>query len=393
MTETLPPAIVMGLSPTGLHVVRALGRSGVKVIGIVDEMQAGAASRFCKQVICARGTEKVDRICEAFPKGGVKPVLIPTSDQDVDLIIQHAERLKEHVRFQASYADGLAQQIMDKDSFYRLCETHGVAYPRLWSGQKDQVSALAEQVAFPCMIKPALIQRLKDQMRGKKGWIARDEREYQAQIAKLPPEAGTLLGQEIVPGPESDITLWCGYLSDGAVLNGFTARKLRQFPPGFGSASLAQSHPEPESTQIAVRLLQKLGYRGVASAEFKRDPKTGALKIIEINVRPSLWFSLTTAAGRQVVLSAYRDLAGLSQIEEHAQIQGVRWCYGVKDLYSRIFYARNPGFILPSPDVRTAGPAKARTYAVFAWGDPLPAVAELWNFARKALRRLIGRRS
>jgi predicted ATP-grasp superfamily ATP-dependent carboligase len=196
-----------------------------------------------------------------------------------------------------------------------------------------------------------------------------------------------LLVQEIVEGPESEITLWCGHVTGQGVQNGFTARKLRQFPPGFGSASLVQSNAEPDSARIAEALLTNLGYHGTAAAEFKRGPD-GQLKIIEINVRPSLWFSVTDPAGRPVVVSAYRDLAGLSPLTERGQAQGVRWRYALKDLYSRLFYLSKPGFILPRPDIRTAGPARRRTFAVFAWDDPMPALAELRNFATKAMDRL-----
>ena len=173
--SALPPAVVMGLSPTGLHVIRALGRAGIPVIGVTDGTQAGTRSRYCKTVISVSDpAEKLEKLCRAFPADGPKPILIPTSDQDIDLLCDNAERLARHFRFQPSYRDGLARQIMDKESFYRLCKTHGVAYPQLWSGTKDQIAGLALDIRYPCMIKPALIQLVKDQMKGQKGWIAQN---------------------------------------------------------------------------------------------------------------------------------------------------------------------------------------------------------------------------
>lgn len=390
---TFPPAVVMGLSPTGLHVVRALGRVGVPVTGVADGIQAGAASRYCKSVISVSDpAEKLEIMCRTFPEGGEKPILIPTSDQDIDLVMDNAERLGRHFRFQQSYVDGLARGIMDKESFYRLCEAHRVSYPRLWSGDRAHIATLGNVISFPCMIKPALIQLLKGQMSGQKGWIARSAKEYADCVAQIPNGAGTLLVQEIVPGPESNITLWCGYLNQDGTKQAFTARKLRQFPPGFGSASLVQSHQEPETAQIALLLLRKLGYQGIAAAEFKKDPNSGELKIIEVNTRPSLWFSVTEEAERPVVLAAYRDMAGLPPETEVPQKHGVRWRYGPKDLYSSLFYRLNPGFILPRPMVGAVGRASARTHAVFAWDDPKPALAELVNFLRKAISRLKGGR-
>ncbi|WP_319825144.1 hypothetical protein [Thalassovita sp.] len=318
-------------------------------------------------------------------------MLIPTSDQDIDLVIDNADRLSQHFRFQVSYADGLARQIMDKELFYNLCAAQNVAFPRLWSARKEQLPELASQITFPCMIKPSLIQLVKGQMKGRKGWIAQDSNDYLAQQALIPPGAGTLLVQEVVPGPESNITLWCGYLSEQEDQPQFTARKLRQYPPGFGSASLVQSQSEPETAQISRRMLTAMGYRGIAAAEFKIDPNTGQLKIIEVNTRPSLWFSVTDKAGSPIILQAYRHLAGLPPLPIAPQRDGVRWRYTSKDLYSSLFY-RLSRFVLPAPNTSIVGPAHSRTFAVFALDDPLPAVAELLYFVRKALRRLIGGR-
>lgn len=243
---------------------------------------------------------------------------------------------------------------------------------------------------YPCIIKPSRIQDVKAIIGGRKGWIARDLAEFDRVILAIPPEAGMLLVQEIVPGPESAITLFCGYVdSRGQMHQPFTARKLRQYPPGFGSASMVQSAAEPESRAIAERLLAAVGYRGIAAAEFKRDPASGALKIIEINARPSLWFSLSTAAGKQVIMAAYSALAGLGTMPaEIPQSDGIRWRYTLKDIRSALFYCANPSFVLPPPDTAVLGPAGKRVSPVFAWDDPGPALVELVNFGRKSVSRM-----
>src|SRR5690606_18413526 len=110
------------------------------------------------------------------------------------------------------------------------------------------------------------------------------------------------------------------------------------------------------------RFLGALGYRGIAAVEFKRDLH-GALKMIEINVRPSLWFSLTSAAGKRPVLAAYHDLAGSSHpLAEGQQENGVRWRYFLKDAWSSLFYLLNRGFLLPPPDVLAVGTARTQHF-------------------------------
>lgn len=391
--ELLPPAIVLGLSPTGLHVVRSLARAGVEVFGVAEGKQAGATSKYLSGVIDHQTDEQLLSALlslgtRLLAEGKPYPILMPSSDQHVDFIVGNHAALTKYFRFQASYSDGLAQAIMAKDSFYKLCDQHGVEYPKLIEAKREDLLNLVTTVAFPWMIKPAEIHTIKAAMQGEKGWIVKDTQELEAALGRIPDNAGTLLVQEIVPGPESNITLCCGYVdTHDTVRQMFSARKLRQFPPGFGSASLVQSNTEPDSVAITKNLLTAINYHGIAASEFKRHPETGKLHIIEINVRPSLWFSISEAAGRPVVLDAYRDLAGLTPLADARQKQGIRWRYGLKDLASKLFYWCNPDFILPPPNVEAVGTSSDKTRPVFAYNDLKPAFAELWFLLQKAALR------
>ena len=394
MSGARPQVAVMGLSPTGLHVVRSLARQGARVTGVAQGFQPGRWSRHLSACIVAPDPEaRIAALCARFAEAAdpaQRPVLIPTSDQDVELVIAHAEALARRFAFQASYSDGLAARIMAKDSFYTLCNQHGLKVPAMHAVRVDGLEALAETLAWPCLVKPALIHEVKHLMRGRKAWIARNLSEFRALARELPAGIGTLIVQEVVPGPESAITLYCAHVdAEGRARQAFTARKLRQYPPGFGSASLAQSCPEPETAALSEALLGAIGYRGIAALEFKRHPGNGALYVIEMNVRPSLWFALGAAAGRDVVASAWRELAGLAPLaEDRPQADGLRWRYALKDMASAAFYRGARDFVLPSPDIEAVGPATAHCGPVFAAGDPAPALAELAGYAAKGMARL-----
>lgn len=130
VNRRLPPAVVLGLSPTGLHVVRTLAQSGVAVTGVSAELQAGCFSRhLVDRIIEPDEGRRLERLCARFSAPGspgpLRPALIPTSDQDIDFIIAHADRLERHFVFQESYRDGMAERIMTKESFYELCESEG----------------------------------------------------------------------------------------------------------------------------------------------------------------------------------------------------------------------------------------------------------------------------
>lgn len=385
------PAVVLGLSPTGLYAVRELGRAGVPVLGVTREWQPGCTSRYLAGCIVEPDeARRLQRLMAHFPAGTPKAVLMSTSDQDIEFIARHADTLAQRFVFQASYATQAVQTLLTKERFYALCEAEGVAYPRLWRCLPHELAGLRDRIAYPCMVKPSRIHDVKNLMAGQKGWIAEDAAAFDRLGASIPAGAGVLLLQEIVPGPDSAITLHATYVDRaGAFRQPISARKLRQYPPGFGSASRVVSEPQDEARDLARRLLNALDYRGIAAAEFKRDPRDGRLKAIEINARPSLWFALATGAGQRLTLAAYHDLAGTGQsLPETAQTDGVVWRYALKDMYSALFYRLRPGFVLPAPDITVAGGVRARVYPVFASDDPRPMVAEWGHFVRKALARL-----
>lgn len=396
MSKKNPDVIVLGLSPTGLYAVREAARAGYSVLGVGASGAPGLWSQFLGVRIAADTADaRVAAILDRTdPNSTQKPVLVVTSDQDLEAVTAKSDVLSEHVHLQGSYKDGLAGQIMDKDIFYQLCKANGIIYPSLWSASVEDAYQYREQIAFPSMIKPARIQDVKHLLAGKKGWIIRNQSDFDNVLPKIPSEAGTLLMQEIIPGPESNITLWCGYIDEaGQVRQRFTARKLRQYPAGFGSASLVQSETCPETAEIAEALLSGLGYRGIAAAEFKRHPETGELKIIEVNPRPSLWFSITTAAGVPLIETAIAEANDAPLPPAAKQKDGVLWRYTTKDFASKLFYLWNQDFVLPPPDLAHKTRITGRADVTGAWDDPAPILCEVATFARKFAKRIASKRS
>jgi len=66
-----------------------------------------------------------------------------------------------------------------------------------------------------------------------------------------------------------------------------------------------------QAVESLERLLPPIGYRGIFSAEFKRDARDGVFKIIEVNTRPWWYIEFAALCGVDVSLLAYRDALGL----------------------------------------------------------------------------------
>ena len=57
----------------------------------------------------------------------------------------------------------------------------------------------------------------------------------------------------------------------------------------------------------------RLDFHGIAQVEWKRDPRDGALKLIEVNPRLWQWRGLTGECGAGVIEIAYWDLIGVAR--------------------------------------------------------------------------------
>ena len=67
------------------------------------------------------------------------------------------------------------------------------------------------------------------------------------------------------------------------------AKKLRQWPPDVGVGALAMQVDEEEVINIGLTILQKVGYVGPGSFQFKQDEISKKFYIIEMNTgRPLL---------------------------------------------------------------------------------------------------------
>ncbi len=70
-------------------------------------------------------------------------------------------------------------------------------------------------------------------------------------------------------------------------------RRIRENPPTGGASSCAASFYDGKLKEYGTRLLDLLGWHGVAMVEFRYDARSGTYKLMEIN--PKFWGSLDLA--------------------------------------------------------------------------------------------------
>jgi D-aspartate ligase len=158
------------------------------------------------------------------------------------------------------------------------------------------------------VVKPDVPHRFRARF-GCKLFAAGDREALGAAVARLG-ESG-LRGEvfDCVPGGDAEIHAYCTYLdARGEPRGGVTVRKIRQAPPRFGVARVAEIvDDEPGLRESVVALLRRMGHHGMAAAEFKRDPRDGRFRFLEVNGRAVIYNALLRRGGLDLAALAWAD--------------------------------------------------------------------------------------
>src|SRR5947209_6099642 len=289
-------AIVLGANYRALSVVRSLGRHGIETCVVrTDEHAVAAWSRYASRqatLSASSPAEAADQLCEmAQARGWTGWMVIPTDDEDVELLASHHDQLRDRFRLSVLPRPAIAWAL-DKRVSYTFASEHGVEHPRTWS-VPDPTALENPEITYPAIIKPRFRTRWLA-ARTPKAWRAENrdqlERAYRAAAEVMPPER--LLVQELIPGGGESQLAYAAVCRDGAVSASLAARRLRQWPPDFGKASTyVETIDEAELAATAEPLLAVSGYTGLIELEFKRDPRDCCLKLLDVNPRGRGWLS------------------------------------------------------------------------------------------------------
>lgn len=255
-----PGAVVTGASYRALAVVRSLGRRGIRVRVVrSDEHALAGSSRYAQRPFGgprAWGPRQVGQLLELAERESMRGwVLIPTHDEEAAVIARHRDELASRYRVTTPAWETL-RAAYDKRFTYALAARLGLHQP--WTVFPDGEAALEQADGrFPVVIKPAY----KADANGltiAKAWRADDpdqlRRLYRNASALVDPEI--LMLQELVPGNGRSQLSYAALCSQGDVVAGLAACRLRQYPMDFGRASsFVETIDDPSVERDAGRLL------------------------------------------------------------------------------------------------------------------------------------------
>ena len=391
-TMSSQSAAVLCLTATGLSIARSLGPRGVGVFGVDgDSLQIGHHSRFVGSgSACDCGDEPgevlgaLEEYADSRPD---RPVLLVAGDEEIRFVSEHAARLRERYNMFESYGPEFSGVMLNKIEFYRRCAELEAPLPMtFFPASVSELAEIGRTLRYPAIIKPAFGHEWRQRLQGQKVLTIGSADELAGAFERYELDPADMVIQEVIPGTEKNIAVFGGYFNrDSEPLSVFTAQKTRQYPPMFGSASLAESRWYPDVAELSMQLVSRMGYHGICGTEFKWDPRDAAWKLIEINFRPTLWFAITRAAGVDIVWDAFVDMTGGSVTPKiGTQRDGVLWQYAVRDLVSFWFYLRR--LQLSLGDLWQFVRPWSKEYAVLSFRD-LPAVVHYPRYVLHEYRR------
>lgn len=291
----IPATVTNASNIMALSVVRSLGRRQVPVNAFfgrndhhspynrivrqsryIDKSYDFEESRYAENMISL--------LIDVGRKNGDKSVLFPVSDQDMIIISEHRQSLSDYYHLLMPDHDVL-DTLLSKEKFYSFALSHGLPIPQTYFPHEGlDVVQISRTIEYPCIMKPSWRDgRWLDMFHNTKVIICSTPEELISNYHQLLTLGYNMLIQEILHGEENNISCSFTYLNElSEMLGVVVCKKIRQFPRDFGNTSLAETLSDENVVELTRGVCKKLKLSGYVSIEFKMDPKTNSLKIIEI---------------------------------------------------------------------------------------------------------------
>ncbi|HEU0249834.1 MAG TPA: ATP-grasp domain-containing protein, partial [Solirubrobacteraceae bacterium] len=372
-----------------LAVVRSLGRRGIPVWVLYagDDVLA-ARSRFTSKRLPLEGERDDERarfLLSLAEEHGLEGwTLFPTGDETVAMVARAHDQLQERFLL-TSPPWPVLRWADDKRLTYSLAESLSIPTPRTWAAA-SAAEAGSLPLEFPVIVKPAVKEEL-NALTAAKAWRAGDRDELTARFAEAASllDASLVMIQELIPGGGETQFSYAALCDGGRPLATVVARRTRQYPADFGRASTFVETIEcPEIVDPSERLLAEIRFNGLVELEFKRDPRDGQFKLLDINPRVWGWHSLCQRAGVDFPYLAFR-LARSEPVPASRSQIGVSWLRLSTDLPTSLREIAR-GRLSAVGYLRSL--FSKHDSAVFARDDPWPALLEFPMLAGTFLRRL-----
>lgn len=366
-------AIVIGGFVNGLGLVRALFALGRRVIVITTQPFDMAQHSVCvsEHHHVPDSDLQPERLAD-FLQQHVQEwrgaAVFPTNDETVACLSLFHEELAPWFRLIIPPPESVPY-ILEKTRMAEAARSVGMVLPDSYGPAVESVVS-GPGLNYPVVVKPVRAGELARKT-GQKLIVAHDAAELGRCTRMLANKGIPAEVFDLVPGPDNLIYACCVYIDKhGNPLADCTVRKLRQSPPFFGIARVAElNFPIPELREQTIELFRRIGFRGIGVAEFKLDRRDGTYRFFEINGRSVTYNGLLRQAKMDIAQLALADFVEGNAKPVQTEFWPGVWIHLHADILRSLQNWRTEqlGF---GDYIRPYG--RTKTFAVWSSKDPKP---------------------
>ena len=157
--NSVPTVVLVSSQHGGVGIVRTLGRAGIPVYGVHQDLREPAArSRFLRRVFAwdfssASAADSLSFLRDVARQLARQPLLIPTSDITARFVAENAEILARDYLFSAPRSE-VVRCFISKRQTFDLCHNLGIPTAETASPQsREEVINFARATGFPVVVK------------------------------------------------------------------------------------------------------------------------------------------------------------------------------------------------------------------------------------------------
>jgi predicted ATP-grasp superfamily ATP-dependent carboligase len=309
-------------------------------------------------------------------------LLLPSADNALLIISNYYEELIKYfiILGDSTEKKGI-EQFIRKDYFFEMVKKVDLPTPLTIPCINDSdIDYAVKNIPYPCVVKP-IIKDINfsffDRYNAKAIEFDSPEPLYST-LSELLKGGYEVLVQEKIPGNYGVNTLDFFSNREGDIIAAFASFQARQDRPQYGTCTIMESKWIPELFEYGKKIIKSLKYWGMGTLEYKKDPRDGKFKFIELNVRPVLSIYKVTGGGVNIPFIGYQDIyEKVNQknvITPSYETNGLRWISLLEDFL--VVMRSNYGLVTRIKMFMSSLHGK-RVYNIFSLNDPLPAVIHL----------------
>ncbi|WP_435181724.1 carboxylate--amine ligase [Halorussus sp. AFM4] len=399
--------------PSSFVALRSLHRRGVHTVAVSErESPEVFCSRYCDETVRVPSPARSavayrDALLDLAARDDVRTIL-PFREEDVHVLSRYRDEFAEHVATPFPDFETL-RRVQDRKALFDLAADVGVGVP------ETELLTEWSDWSRPSIVKgryTVLADAFREPMGSAEGHPVRANGDAPAGGLRQPPATSYLppgerpdvealcdaaghvpLVQEYMP--DTDEYSFCAMYDSGEPLATFQHRQIRGFHYSGGTSCFRKSVDEPDLEAAGLALLDELDWHGPADVEFKRDPDTGAFKLMEIN--PRFWSSVPFAvqAGADFPLYYWLVANGRPDLVEPGYEVGVGGHLLMGEVSYLLSVLREDVPLVERPSVPEALASVLTSlvrYPRFDYldaSDPCPAARYAYNTVKEAFRRRV----